>query len=207
MLATSSVLPQLTAGSLTLLNNLIGVRMLTITIEGEELFNDETQEFSIAGDAVVIHLEHSLLSVSKWESKYQKPFLSSSTKSPEEIFDYIKAMIIDHNLDPDVLVRLSRDSIDEIQQYIESTQSATTFGGMPERRGPGEVITSELIYYWMVAFTIPFECETWHLNRLFSLIRICNAKSQTPKKMGRHEVAQQYRDLNAKRRAELGTKG
>lgn len=181
--------------------------MLTIIIEGEELFNDETQEFSTAGDDAVVHLEHSLLSISKWESKHEKPFLSSMTKTGMEIFDYIKAMSFDQDLDPDVLSRLSKKNIDEIQEYIDSTQSATTFGTMPGHRGPGEVITSELIYYWMVAFTIPFECERWHLNRLFSLIRICNIKNQKPRQMSRHEVAQQYKDLNAQRRAQMGTKG
>lgn len=180
--------------------------MLVITIKGDELFNDETQEFSTVGD-VVVTLEHSLLSLSKWESKYNKPFLSPDRKSTEEIFGYIKCMVIDQNLDLDVLRRLSQENVDQIQEYIDSSQSATTFGAMPERRGPGEVITAELIYYWMVAFTIPFETEKWHLNRLFALIRICNVKNQKPKKMAKHEVAQQYRDLNAKRRAELGTTG
>lgn len=180
--------------------------MLTITIEGDEIYNEQTNEFSTFGD-VVIHLEHSLLSVSKWESKYQKPFLSSWDKTPEEIFGYVKAMLIDPDLDPDVLNGCSQKNIEEIQAYIESTQSATTFGMMPEHRGPGEVITAELIYYWMVAFTIPFECERWHLNRLFSLIRICNIKNSKPTKMSRNALAQRNAELNAKRRADLNTKG
>lgn len=180
--------------------------MLTITIEGDEYYNEETEEFSTVGD-VVVHLEHSLLSVSKWESKYQKPFLSSGKKSPEEIFGYIKAMILDRDLDPDVLNRCSQKNIDQIQEYIDSSQSATTFGMMPERRGPGEVITAELIYYWMVAFTIPFECENWHLNRLFALIRICNIKNSSQKKMSRNELAQRNAALNAQRRKELNTTG
>lgn len=180
--------------------------MLRIIIEGDELFNEEDQSFFTVND-VVLELEHSLISVSKWESEYEKPFLSSGQKTAEEIFGYLKAMIVTPNVDPDVLYRCSQQTISQIQEYIESNQSATTFGSMPERRGPGEVITSELVYYWMVSFNIPFECETWHLNRLFALIRICNIKNSKPKKMSRNEIAQRNRELNAKRKAELGTSG
>lgn len=180
--------------------------MLRIIIQGEEHFNEETSTFETFDD-VVLDLEHSLLSLSKWESKYQKPFLSTGDKSREEIFGYLKAMVVTPNVDPDVLNRCSPQNIDTIQEYIDSSQSATTFGMMPERRGPGEVITSELIYYWMVAFNIPFECETWHLNRLFSLIRICNIKNSKPKRMSRSELAQRNAEINARRKAELGTSG
>lgn len=180
--------------------------MLRVIIEGDESFNDETQTFETVDD-VVLDLEHSLISVSKWESEYQKPFLSSSTKTGEEIFGYLKAMIITPDVDLDALYRFSQETIDKIQTYIDSDQSATTFGMMPERRGPGEVITSELIYYWMVSFNIPFECQTWHLNRLLALIRICNIKNSKPRKMSRNEIAQRNRDLNAKRKAELNTTG
>jgi hypothetical protein len=134
--------------------------MLTIIIEGEEDFNEETQEFIERTEDVVLELEHSLLSLSKWESKYQKPFLSSAGKTAEEIFDYIKAMVISSNPDLDALYRCSPKVIEEIQEYIDSSQSATTFGSMPERRGPGEVITAELIYFWMVSFNIPFEVDS-----------------------------------------------
>jgi hypothetical protein len=180
--------------------------MLRLIVEGDELFNEETNTFESVND-VVIEFEHSLISLSKWESEYQTPFLSSSQKTPEEIFGYLKAMIVSSDTDPDVLYRLPKEAIDKIQEYIDSSQSATTFGIMPERRGPGEVITSELIYYWMVAFNIPFECQYWHLNRLFSLIRICNIKNSKPEKMSRQELATRNAALNAKRRAELGTKG
>lgn len=180
--------------------------MLTIIIEGDEHFNEKDNTFETLGD-VVIELEHSLFSVSKWESKHQKPFLSTGVKTSEEIFDYLKAMITTPNLDPDVLYRCSQKNFDVVQEYIDSSQSATTFGMMPQRRGPGEVITSELIYYWMIAFNIPFECQYWHLNRLFSLIRICNIKNSKGRKMTRHEIAMRNRELNEKRKAELGTKG
>lgn len=180
--------------------------MLKLLVIGEELFNEEDSTFSTTGN-VELELEHSLISLSKWESKYQKPFLTSETKTPEEIFYYVKAMIITPIYPDDVIVRLSKQNIQEINDYIDSRQSATTFGSMPERRGRGEIITSELIYYWMVAFNIPFECEWWHLNRLFALIRICNIKNSKPKKMSRSEIAGRNRELNAIRRAQLNTSG
>lgn len=181
--------------------------MLRLIIEGDEIFNEETNMFEETINDVVLNLEHSLISLSKWESKYLKPFLSSKDKTPEELFGYIKAMVITPNVDLDVLYKCSQKNIDAIQEYIDSSQSATTFGMMPERRGSGEVITSELIYYWMVTFNIPFECERWHLNRLFSLIRICNIKNSKPKKMSRSELARRNAELNAKRKAELNTAG
>lgn len=180
--------------------------MLRIIIEGDELYNEQSETFETVND-VVLDFEHSLVSLSKWESKYNKPFLSSEKKSSGEIFDYLKIMLISHNSDPDVLYRCSQKHLDLLQEYIDSSQSATTFGSMPNRRGPSEVITSELIYYWMVAFKIPFECQDWHLNRLFALIRICNLKNSDPKKLSRNEIASRNRELNAKRKAELGTTG
>lgn len=180
--------------------------MLRIIIEGDESYNEETNTFSTVDD-VVLDLEHSLISVSKWESEYQKPFLTAQAKPKEEIFGYLKAMVVTPDGDLDALYRCSQRTVDQIQSYIDSNQSATTFGSMPERRGPGEIITSELIYYWMIAFNIPFECQHWHLNRLFALIRICNIKQAKPKKMSRHEIAQRNRELNAQRRAQLGTTG
>lgn len=180
--------------------------MLRIVIEGEETFDEETKTFDTLND-VVLDLEHSLISLSKWESKFQKPFLTHAKKSSDEVFEYLKAMIVTPDVDPDVLYRCSQETIYKIQEYIDSNQSATKFGMMPERRGSGETITAELIYYWMIAFNIPFECEKWHLNRLFALIRICNLKNSKPKKMSKHEIAARNRELNAQRRAELGTSG
>lgn len=180
--------------------------MLTINVKGSELFDEETSSFSTVGD-IEIDLEHSLLSVSKWESKYKKPFLTSEKKTSEETYYYIQAMIMTPNYPIDTLLRLSEENLKEINDYIESSQSATTFGEMPETRVKGETITSELIYYWMVAFNIPFTCEQWHLNRLLALIRICNIKNSKPKKMSKSEIAARNRELNARRRMELGTSG
>lgn len=180
--------------------------MLTIRFGGDEYYNEETEEFQKTNE-VVLELEHSLLSLSKWESKYQKPFLSGETKTPDELFGYLEAMVLTPDVDPGVIRQADKATIEMIQKYIDSTQSATTFGEMPERRGPGEVITSELIYYWMVAYTIPFEVERWHLNRLFALVRICNVKSQKAKPLSKNQIAQRNHELNMKRRQQLGTKG
>lgn len=180
--------------------------MLRITIPGTEYFNEETETFETVGD-IDLELEHSLVSLSKWESKYKKPFLTNEKKSMGELFYYIQAMIISPIYPYDILLRLSEENLTEIDNYIESPESATTFGLMPERKGRGEIITSELIYYWMVAFSIPFECEFWHLNRLFALIRICNIKNSKPKKMSRGEIARRNYELNAARRAQYNTSG
>lgn len=180
--------------------------MLRIIVPGEEFFDDATQTFSTVGD-IVLELEHSLLSLSKWESEFQKPFLTAGEKTSEEILNYIKAMIVTQDLPSDLFSRFTQDNISKIQEYIESKQSATTFGQMPKHAGRSEPITAELIYYWMVGFNIPLECEAWHLNRLFSLIRICNIKNTKPKKMSHRELAARNRELNAQRRAHLNTTG
>lgn len=180
--------------------------MLTIVIEGLETFNEETELFDRFDD-VTLDLEHSLISLSKWESKHQKAFLSTSKKTREEIFDYLKMMIVTPGIDPEVIERCSVENLNEIQDYIDSAQSATKFGEIPDKKIPGEVTTSELIYYWLIAFNIPFECQYWHLNRLFALIRVCNQKQSKPKRMSKNEVARRNYELNMKRRQELGTSG
>jgi hypothetical protein len=186
--------------------------MLTITINGEELWNEITESFEIASEnTIILELEHSLVSLSKWESKFEKPFLGKTKKdekTTEETLEYIRLMILTPNVPPDIFSKFNQTHINEINNYIDSKQSATTFGTMPkQKRGSGEIVTAELIYYWMVAFNIPFECETWHLNRLFSLVRICNMKNSKPEKMSAHALAQRNRELNDQRRAELNTSG
>jgi len=172
----------------------------------EEYYDETTEEFVVSTNAV-IELEHSLLSMSKWESKYCKPFLSDEEKTNDEVFDYILMMLVDEKAPGDFLDNLNGDHVRQINEYIESPQSATTFGSMPERKGRGETITSELIYYWMATFSIPFECEKWHLNRLFALIRICNIKNSPPTKVSAHEQARRNRELNEARKAKYGTRG
>jgi hypothetical protein len=180
--------------------------VLTIVVPGDEYFDEEKQQFVTKGD-VILELEHSLVSLSKWESKFEKPFLVPGVKSNEEDIEYIKAMTLTPNIPPGVFSRLSKENIQQINDYIGSKMTATWFNETSKGPKSGEVVTSELIYYWMVAFKIPFQAETWNLNRLLTLIRICNVKSQKPKKMSKSEILARNRELNAKRRAELRTAG
>jgi hypothetical protein len=180
--------------------------MLTLTILGTEVFNNDTQEFDTVGD-IVVDFEHSLISLSLWESKWEKSFLGYDEKSAEEILSYIQCMTLTPNIAPEVLNRLSESNLNDINNYINSKMSATWFRDDATAPKSSETITSELIYYWLTVFNIPFECETWHLNRLFTLIKICNLKSAKPKKMSRNELAQRNRDLNAQRKAQLNTSG
>lgn len=179
--------------------------MLELTIMDEDLY-DEVEEIFIQQEIVRIQLEHSLVSVSKWESKWEKPFLDKAEKTPEEILDYVGMMIISGH-SPDLLNRLSKAQFEAIDSYMNSTQSATTFADVKKPTNNREKVSSELIYYWMLALNIPIECETWHLNRLFSLIKIANLKNNPPKKMSRKELMERNRQLNAQRKVELGTKG
>jgi len=180
--------------------------MLTITVGAIDVFDEETQEFRTDG-GVSFHLEHSLVSLSKWESIHEKPFLGKDSKSREEMVDYIRCMLVDENAPEDFLNQLSPANVEAINVYLDRKMSATWFSEQPGAPRSSEVITSELIYYWMTVFSIPFDCETWHLNRLFTLIRICNIKQAKPKKMSRGEIAQRNRELNAQRRRQLGTTG
>lgn len=180
--------------------------MLTIVVLGAEAFDETGQEFVTQGD-VTLELEHSLVSLSKWESKYEKPFLGKDDKSTEEVFEYIKFMTLTPNIPEEVFLKLSETNIEEINSYIDAKMTATWFSEAPGAPKSRDVITAELIYYWMITFEIPFECENWHLNRLFTLIRVCNIKQAKPQKMSRSEIAARNRELNAQRRKQLGTKG
>lgn len=180
--------------------------MLTITVGATDVFDEETQEFRTDG-GVLLHLEHSLVSLSKWEAIHETPFLGKDSRSPEEMLDYIRCMIVTENPPGDFLNQLSQANLEAINVYLDRKMSATWFSEQPGTPKTSEVITSELIYYWMTVFQIPFECEDWHLNRLFTLIRICNVKQAKPKKMSRNEIAQRNRELNAQRRRQLGTTG
>ena len=181
--------------------------MLTITIPAIEGFDDEKQEFFPLFKEQTLQLEHSLVSLSKWESKWCKPFLSQNDKTNEETLDYIRCMTITQNVNPDVYNRLSPSNIEEIYKYIGSPMTATTFRPDVKRGFDKEIITSEVIYYWMIASNIPMECQKWHLNRLLTLIRVCNIKNSPPKKRGRKEIISEYAALNAARKKQYNTKG
>ena len=178
--------------------------MLDIIIPASERYDEKNAEFIYTKEQRIC-LEHSLISLAKWEAKYEKPFLSSE-KTPAEVLDYIRFMTITQNVDPDIYFNLSADNVDAIKRYISAPMTATTV--KHTKRNPNrEIITAELIYYWMIAFNIPFECQKWHLNRLLKLIEVCSAKSEPPKKMSRNEILQRNRELNAKRRAKYHSKG
>lgn len=184
--------------------------MLTIHVAiGEEQVLEQGDEvLFIDPETTPLELEHSLVSLSKWESKWEKPFLSSIEKTDEETFDYIHSMILTPNVSPEFLTKLSTQNVRDINEYINKKMTATWFSNIDEpKKSTGEVITAELIYYWMVALNIPIECETWHLNRLITLVRVCNQKNSPPKKMKPQEALAQQREMNARRRAELGTSG
>jgi len=180
--------------------------MLQITIPAVELWDERKQEFVITKEQT-LQLEHSLVSISKWESKWCKPFLSKQEKTFEEILDYIKCMTITQNVDPEVYNYLTNKNIEEINEYINAPMTATYFSDEKNSKPSREQVTAELIYYWMIAFNIPFECQKWHLNRLLTLIKVCNIKNQPPKKRSKKEIMSRNAALNAARRKQLNTKG
>ena len=168
---------------------------------------DEIKEEFVEPEVKVLQLEHSLVSLSKWESRWNKPFLTKQEKTEAELLDYIKCMTLTQNVDPEVYTRLSRENIIEINKYIEAPMTATYFSEDKSSGGGREQVTSELIYYWMIALNIPVEFEKWHLNRLLTLIKVCNIKNQPPKKRSRAEIMSRNAALNASRRKQFNTKG
>lgn len=180
--------------------------MLKITIPEKEYFDDYTQTFFTLKQQT-LQLEHSLVSLSKWESKWEKPFLTKDKKTTEETIDYIRCMTLTQNVDPSVYKRITNEIIDQVTEYIEAKMTATWFTEEKKGNVNREVITNEIIYWWMINFNIPFECQKWHLNRLLTLIRVCSAKNAPPKKMGEKEWASKRRALNAARRKSLHSKG
>ena len=180
--------------------------MLYITVPETELFDESSGEF-ISIKEQTLQLEHSLVSLSKWESKWNKSFLSKSEKTEEETIDYIKCMTITQNVKPEVYKCLTRSNMKEINDYISAPMTATSFFEIDEKKPNKEKITSELIYYWMIALNIPFECQKWHLNRLLTLIRVCNVKNAPPKKVSKGEMINKYAAINAARRKKLNSKG
>lgn len=181
--------------------------MLRITIPAGEEQWDEVNQVFIYPKEQTLQLEHSLVSLSKWESKWCKPFLTRQKKTLEETLDYIKCMTLTQNVNPEVYYYLTVPCINQINHYIDAPMTATTFLEDETIKHSHEQVTAELIYYWMIALNIPFECQKWHLNRLLTLIRVCNVKNQPPKKMSKRQLLSRNAALNAARRKKTNGKG
>ena len=179
--------------------------MLRLHVSAQNLWDPVSETFIDVKDQY-ISLEHSLVSISKWESKWEKPFLSSGEKTDEETVDYVRCMTVTPNVDPSVYHCLSAESYKMISDYISSPMTATKFKNNKARQ-QNSFITAETIYYLMIAYNIPFECEKWHLNRLLALIRVCEERNKPQKKMSRSEIMAQNRALNAARRKKSGSRG
>lgn len=182
--------------------------MLKIVVPEREIFVQKTNEF-IRTNPQVLNLEHSLISLSKWESKWHVHFIGNKKITNEQMIDYIRCMTINTNVDNNVYSVLNKKDMKDISEYINDPMTATTVN---DRRKPGsapsrEITTSEVLYYQMIQFGIPFECEKWHLNRLLMLIKVCAAYSSPKKNMSKSAIARQYSQLNNARRAAMHTKG
>lgn len=181
--------------------------MLTIEVPiTPEGWDEEKQEF-VEPRCETLQLEHSLISLSKWESKWKKPFYSKRDVTNEELIDYVRCMTLTKNVDPDIYNHLTKENVEDIRKYIEDPMTATTFSDKGSGQNNREIVTSELIYYWMIASSIPFECQEWHLNRLITLIRVCSVKNTPPKKRSKRELMSRNAALNASRRKQLHTNG
>lgn len=180
--------------------------MLRITIPPREFWDERVEEFLYTKE-YTLELEHSLLSLSKWESKWCKPFLSNVELTNEEAMDYIRCMTVTKNVDPEVYSFLSIENLKEINDYISAPMTATTVNEIKNQKRSREIVTAEIIYYWMISLNIPFECQKWHLNRLLMLIKVCTIKNQPGQKMSKRDVMRQNAALNAARRQKLNTTG
>lgn len=169
-------------------------------------FNEATEEF-VTYPKSTLKLEHSLISISKWESKWHKSFLNAKSYTIEEFRDYIRCMSLDPNITDDMLARINPEHIAKIWDYIKDPMTATviTRRGRQKRAG-NSFVTSETIYYWMVSLGIPFECEKWHLNRLLMLVEVCSIK-QNPEKMNKRDAAAMRAMANEANRKRFGSKG
>lgn len=181
------------------------VQMLEINVPDGELWIESKQQF-VQVKGRTLRLEHSLIAISKWESRYHKAFLGRSEKTPEEILEYIKCMTITPNVDPNIYLILTSENLDEINKYLADPLTATWFCE-EETKPNNETVTSELIYYWMISFNIPVEFERWPIQRLMTLIRVCSIKNKPPKKVSQQATMNKYRELNAARRAKYHSKG
>lgn len=182
--------------------------MLRITVPAREFYDESKEEFVEIGQTTLI-MEHSLISISKWEAKWKKPYLSDGNKTTEETLDYLRCMTIHPSkVDPAVYKAFSKENLNAVAEYIQDPMTATTIHSFDHKSGRKEIITSEIIYYWMIAQNIPTEYEKWHLNRLLTLIRVCSIKNNPKqKKMSKAAIARQNHAINAARRKKYNTRG
>ena len=180
--------------------------MLQITIPAVEQWDEGKQQFVYTKEQT-LQLEHSLVSLQKWESKGCKAFLSKADKTIEETIEYVKCMTLTQNVDPNVYNNLTAENISQINNYIGAPMSATVINESKNSKGGNEVVTAELIYYWMIALQIPPEYRKWHLNQLLMLIKVCNIKNSPPKKMSKRDIMSRNAALNAARRQQHNTRG
>lgn len=176
--------------------------MLEIEVVLGESFDETTEKF-VKSETVRLQLEHSLVSLSKWEAIHEKPFLSSQQRTDEETISYIKAMIVGSEPSPEVFYKLLSDHIDLIMKYVSAKATGTFLPEQPNNSSRREVITSEKIYYWMSKLNIDMSCERWHLNKLFSYLRLHAVLEGPKKKM----TLEERRTLNAQRKKEWNTTG
>lgn len=168
---------------------------------------DEAKQEFVEPKTVVLQMEHSLVSISNWESKWKKAFLSKQSKTDDEILDYIKCMTVTPNVDPEVFTHLTASNFKEIELYVDDRKTATYFSEDQGNKSAKEIVTAELIYWWMITLNIPFECQYWHLSKLLTLIRVCNIKNQPPKKSNRNDILKRNAALNEARRKQLNSRG
>lgn len=184
--------------------------MLEIIVPASEMFIQETNEF-INTKETTLQLEHSLISIKKWEAKWHIPYLHTKNKTNEQILDYVKDMTINKPSDPNCYYALTKDNIKAITEYIENPMTATWFSNNKKEGQSNirkETYTAEVLYWQMIELGIPVEFQKWHLNQLITLIRVINAKrSEHDKKMSPQEAAMKRSALNAKRRAKRRSRG
>lgn len=178
--------------------------MLKLHIPAREWYNHQTEEFVLQSKPCDLMLEHSLLSLSKWEAKWKKPFLDDKhPRSDEEFIDYVRCMTINQGVDPMIYYNLTPSMIDKIKDYIADTMTATTIKRHGKKAPGRQIVTSEAIYSWMVSYGIPFECQKWHLNRLMTLISVCQIESGGQKKMSQAEIMKENAAINEARMSKL----
>lgn len=179
--------------------------MLTLEIPKAEFWDEAKEEF-VYGKAQTIQIEHSLVSISKWEAKWHKAFLGKREKTNEELIDYVRCMTLTQNVDPNLYLQLTDNEYALINQYIDDPMTSLCFPD-EDKGSMSDTPTSELIYYWMIALNIPFECQKWHLNRLLALIRVCNIKNKPLKKRSTKDIINRNRAINAANRRRFNSRG